>query len=74
MRYLFLIFFILFSTNIYLIADSQGGRQNSDFTVSGIKLGDKLINHFTLNEIESARTYEYPNKKDYYDLYLTMIT
>ena len=60
MRYLFLAFFILFTNNISLLADSQGGRQTSDYAIKGYKIGESLLDHHSKNEIKK-------NRVDWYD-------
>ena len=71
MRYLFLIFFILFSTNISLLADSQGGRQSSSINIDGISLNDSMLDFFSLSEIKEAirdSKITYPNSDKFYDV------
>ena len=52
MKYLFFLFIILISTNISLIADSQGGRQIAGYDIEDFRLGDSLLDKYSESFIE----------------------
>ena len=71
MRYLFLTFFIVFTNNISLLADSQGGRQSNSINIDGISLNDSMLDFFSLSEIKEAirdTELSYPNSDKFYDV------
>ena len=71
MRFLLLIFFILFSSNISLISDSKGGRQSNAIKIDGISLNDSMLNFLSLDEIKKGirdRKISYPNSDKFYDV------
>ena len=52
MKYLFFLFIILFSNNIPLLADSQGGRQIAGYDIEDFRLGDSLLDKYSESFIE----------------------
>ena len=79
MRFLFLIFFILFANYIPSIADSQGGRQIAAYDIADFRIGDSLLDKYSVSFIEDNiithdyldnryRIFAVLNKKMNYDL------
>lgn len=60
-RILFILIILLFKKSVY-------GNEINDFQISGISIGDNLLDFYSQNELDSAYTYKY--KDDIYRYYV----
>ena len=63
MKLLIALFFIIFSFQSWTKADDI-----RDFQIEGISVGDNLLDHFTIDQINNAYKNTYPKSKKFYGL------